>query len=195
MQKRFRLLFTVYAFNVACSGSTALNAESSKAPTTAPATERTSEKDSGSGKADDDLRVVPPEVVSGAYLTCVDSGTGTTPPPGKIHHGCAAVKADGITHVDLKHFKTTWSTEDIISGSDVPMIDIPLPAESKFDSIFEISADAVQRGIRSHLKILGGGNSSAELQTRGKCIINGRVVSCGPNTDGPDATAGSGEGS
>lgn len=100
---------------------------------------------------DEDLRIIPPEVVSGAYLTCIDvSSYDAPPPPGYIYYGCSVLDADG-ERLDLSRVKSDFALRDP-QGVEVKAAKVVLPDRDD-DVIWQVLIEDFMRGVTGLLTV------------------------------------------
>jgi hypothetical protein len=100
---------------------------------------------------DEDLRIIPPEVVSGAYLTCVDASSDEAPPPpGYVYYGCSALDADG-ERIDLSHVKSDFALRDS-QGTEVRAAQVVVKDRDD-DVIWQVLIEDFMRGATGLLTV------------------------------------------
>jgi hypothetical protein len=100
---------------------------------------------------DEDLRIIPPEVVSGAYLTCVDASSyDAPPPPGYVYYGCSVLDADG-ERIDLSRVKSDFALRDP-QGVEVKAAKVVVPDRDD-DVIWQVLVEDFMRGVTGLLTV------------------------------------------
>lgn len=101
--------------------------------------------------ADEDLRIIPPEVVSGAYLTCTDaSSIDAPPPPGYVYYGCSALDADG-ERIDLSGARSEFALRDP-QGAEVKAAKVVVEDRDD-DVIWQVLIEDFMRGVTGLLTV------------------------------------------
>lgn len=124
-------------------------------------------------KTDDELRVIPPEVVSGAFLTCDYDDTDAAT-YGHVRYGCEAVLENG-DHADLTGFKQQWVLMDALYSHPLAAKELPIPTGSKLHHLWEVPVAMYETGVKARLVLEGADGTTATLKTHGTVIINGEV--------------------
>lgn len=158
-----KLLFLALSL-VACTESApeATSQKASKDETanaTAPAPAPADEKEN------DDLRVIPPEIVSGGYLTCEEMED-EKPPKGYERYACNAFSKDG-KKANLTGLKQTWK----ITDTDAEKVDskrVEGSSASKDHCVWDVAKRDAGNGMKAQVLLEGKGGKSVTLKTKGQ---------------------------
>lgn len=123
---------------------------------------------------DADLSVIPPEVVSAAYLTCTTKQTGTTPEPEQIHLGCIVTRENGAAFPKFSASQQ-WSLKDS-TGAPVEYVDIDLPEASVFHKIYGLNQKIYEDGVDPVVDIKTSDESVIPVKKKGVIRIGGKIV-------------------
>lgn len=119
---------------------------------------------------DEDLRVIPPEIVSGGYLTCSASFGDAGAPDQPLSFGCSA--RVGEQKADLKGFLKDWGVFDAVTQERVEAPETP-PLEGEADIAWSLSQELYNKGVFARLLLKGAENTEAKLESKHPSIING----------------------
>lgn len=119
-----------------------------------PSPTQASRNSDAAAEYNEDLRVLPPEVVSGAYLTC------NFIPPARedvnsTYYGCGVMTQQGQS-VNLRGLRKTYELVDLL-GSPIKA-EIKETESSHYDQIWRIGLDQVLRGIKASLTLTDKNN-------------------------------------
>jgi hypothetical protein len=119
---------------------------------------------------DDDLSVIPPEVVSAAYLTCSTSDTNTSTKEEEVHLGCNITEKDGNRlEVDPEKFKWDIKSKD---GKEIEHEKIE-SVDKRYHRIFGIAKSDYDRGVDPTAAVEVSDGSIIVVKKRGVVKING----------------------
>lgn len=170
---------------VACSNGTNMSGGSKDEQKTETAntddarkteSKRPENKDKTAEAEDDesDLSVIPPEVVSAAFLTCSTAETGTTPPEGEVHLGCV-IKDEQGEKLTVTTKNEDWSLKSN-SGDDVSYEDIDVPAGSPYHKIYGLTQATYDAGVNPEVQVRASNDEVIPVKRKGKVSINGKEV-------------------
>ena len=144
-------------------------------------------KEPGSGAtkvddADDDVRVVPPEVVSGAYLTCERVTSIKDPAPdSEAYFGCQTVTdaSGGHKRVKLKGTNSKFTLRDSHGAVlDIPPTTVNDP-DVDVDVAWRVKTSVLDAGLAADVDIPGADPSTVTKKTCSKVTnINGKFYRC-----------------
>lgn len=104
----------------------------------------------------DDTRVVAPEVITSAYLTCGAVISKANPQPeGVKYFGCIAVDAEK-NRIDLKNVKVSYVLKDL-TGTALDVATVILPDADK-DVVWAVPADVYAKGVSPEASFPGTGD-------------------------------------
>lgn len=179
------LVLLVLSANAACSSGTNMSAGSKEETKKETAktddakkseTSRPEKKDTAAETEDDesDLSVIPPEVVSAAFLTCSTDDTGTTPDSGDVHLGCV-IKDQNGEKISVATANDDWSLKNN-RGEDVSYKDIDVPAGSQYHKIYGLTQTTYDAGVNPEVKVKASNDAVIPVKRKGKVTINGKEV-------------------
>jgi hypothetical protein len=139
-------------------------------------TNRPEQSDNGADADDDDsdLSVIPPEVVSAAFLTCSTADTGTTPSEGDVHLGCV-IKDEKGEKLTVVTKNEDWTLKSG-SGDDVSYEDIEVPAGSQYHKIYGLTQATYEAGVNPEVRVKASNDEVIPVKRKGKVSINGKEV-------------------
>ncbi len=116
----------------------------------------------------DDTRVVAPEVITRAYLTCGAVASKAQPQPeGVKYFGCNAVDADK-QRIDLKNVKVQFVLRDLVGTAlDVPTVSLP---DADKDVVWAVPVDVYAKGVNPEAKFPNADGSEGPTVPR-KCFL------------------------
>jgi hypothetical protein len=173
----------VAACSLGCAGGATLKGGAGKR-SGKPSADRKAETTNADGTStasdegdatEEDLRVIPPEIITGAYLTCTTKGTGTTAPDGKVHYGCQARDKETDVPLVLEGFREEWKLRDLF-GALVPAIDVAIPEGVALNRIWEIAKKDTKNGLSASLALDGAEATHADVKGKGSVFIDGDLV-------------------
>ncbi len=130
----------------------------------------------GDDSNNEESRVVAPEVITGAYLTCGAAVSATKPQPeGVRYFGCIAVDSQK-NRIDLENVQVRYLLKDLQGiALDVPTVDLP---DADKDIVWAIPVEVYARGFRPEATFPGAAGSTETTIPR-KCFLQ-----IGNTTDG-----------
>jgi hypothetical protein len=122
---------------------------------------------------DEDLKVIPPEVVSGAYLTCPKTIEPTLNDDQTISFGCTAETSGG--RIDLEGFKKDWQIFKVLKGGSerLPLEPSVTERDATIDIDWSLSAAQFRAGVFARVILHGKNGTTATLDSKHPSIVNG----------------------
>ncbi len=175
---QFSLIFLT-VLNISCNSGTGLNGSSEKKKSSSDGKAEnkkltSGESDSKSADAEeeeDDLSVIPPEVVSAAYLTCSTSDTETSPEEGDVHFGCNITKKDG-RKLEVDPEKCKWDVKSK-NGKDIEYEKIE-SKNPRYQRIFKVAKIDYEYGVKPTAAVEVSDGSVIVVKKPGQVSINGK---------------------
>lgn len=124
---------------------------------------------------DDETRVMPPEVVSGAYLTCSIVDSAARPAPeGNRYYGCIALDK-AHQRIDLKNVKVEFELKGLKSGLalDVPTVEL---ADTDKDVVWQVPNDVLKEGVSADAAFEGEDGQLTRVERMCPFNFNGQQV-------------------
>jgi hypothetical protein len=173
------IIFAIVALTLSCNTGTSLNGSSEKKKSSNDAktdskkitSDKSDAKTEAEEDTDDDLSVIPPEVVSAAYLTCSTSDTETSPKEGEIHLGCNITNNKG-KRLDVDQEKCKWDIKKK-NGEEVEHERIEAPESSKYQRVFGLAKSDYESGVSPTVAVEVSDGSLVVLKRKGVVKING----------------------
>lgn len=110
---------------------------------------------------EDNLRAIPPEIVSGAYLTCAPIET--------IHYGCSAFDGQD-QRLDLASFKASFHLATKAGAPvDAPKVELPNRSENV---IWQVSAELIAQGLTASADVETTDGQTLTIKRRGTTTVN-----------------------
>src|SRR5690606_11389276 len=101
----------------------------------------TTEEPEGEGELDEDLRVIPPEVVSGAYLTCASEERQSEESGGSVLYGCNVFDSND-RRVDVEDVRPQWR---LFAGGEI--ISAPEIRDERYHKAWKVAAEIAAKGL------------------------------------------------
>lgn len=128
-------------------------------------------------KENDDLRVIPPEVVSGAYLACERGDKADGLADDHVRLGCTAYSGFGTDkkRLDLSGYKKTWTVtnKDFEAVDAAQVKDVEVKTGSKYDKIWDVRRGLADLGLKAKVDLVGHAHSTVTLKSTGLVFIDG----------------------
>jgi hypothetical protein len=125
---------------------------------------------------DDDTRIVEPELLSGAYLTCSVAVSAAKPAqPGETYFGCVAFDANK-NRLDLSQAKVSFILKDLQGNVlSAPVVDLP---DTDQDVVWQVPHAVYAAGLSPVAEVAGHDTPAATLPRKcfSKNIIGGQVT-------------------
>lgn len=117
----------------------------------------------------DDTRVVSPEVITSAYLTCGAVISQANPQPeGVKYFGCIAVDAQK-NRIDLKNVKVSYVLKDLVGTAlDVPTVTLP---DADKDVVWAVPAAVYAKGVNPEATFPGSSAAEKDTTIPRKCFL------------------------
>jgi len=118
-------------------------------------------------EVESDLRVIPPEVVSGSYLTCspvdpVKAAPGQNIDPSEAVFGCVAVNSESNSKIDLSGLRTNWTITSE-EGESIAKRQLQLPPEHPLHFAAAVQQRFVNKGLRVLVDLAGVNQTRASM--------------------------------
>lgn len=164
MMRAPSMMLLISVFAGACSGESSMKGGSSKQTAGASAeTADASSETAGGSENDDETRVMPPEVVSGSYLTCAFDQTYKGD---GVLFGCNAFEPGG-RRIKLPKNDTLWN---LLSAVGV-VIDAPAVVHASFDIAWIVTRLAAEDGIEGQAVVTRETNEIVLDQKGGPSVL------------------------
>ena len=172
-------LLVLVALTFSCNTGTGMNGsnEKKKSSSDAKTENKKITSDNSDGKAEeaeddeDDLSVIPPEVVSAAYLTCSTSDTETSPKEGEIHLGCNITKKDG-ERLEVDPEKCKWDIKSK-NGKEIEHEKLETADTKRYQRVFSVAKSDYEYGVNPTAAVEVSDGSVIVVKRRGVVKING----------------------
>lgn len=122
--------------------------------------------------SDEELRIIPPEVVSGAYLTCAEvSPRDAKAPPGYAYHGCATFDSSGA-RLSLKGVKKEFLLLDAYGEPlDEHLARVVTLKTHADDVVWQVRRDVLAHGVEGELLLFDEYGIASPVQMSHSAVI------------------------
>lgn len=126
---------------------------------------------------DEDVRVIPPETVSAAYLTCANFTSSAEPAPAAFgYHGCVATDASG-NRLDIGGTKHAFALTD--KAGNALNLQVVKPIDIDQDIVWLVPNDVLSRGIVESLDLSDNDGNITKLERKCHAKVNSVIQEAG----------------